>query len=76
MAEDISKKTVALILFCAIILSVVSTFLVLNKEHNIDIKKFETVGTQGQVGLTVLENPNQEASRGDVGLTIIEPPEE
>jgi len=70
--KDISKQTVAIILFCAILLSVFSTMMVLNKQPIVRVQRYQTVAQQGQVGVNIIPAPEQTAT---VGLTIIEPPE-
>lgn len=71
--KDISKKTVAVILSCAILLSIFSTFIVLTKEPKMAVHRYSTLGTQGQVGLTILEPPKD---KGEVSIEIKEPSKE
>ena len=70
MQNDISKKTVAVVLLCAILISVFCTFIVLNKEPVLRIDRHSTVAQQGAVGFTIVEGPEQS---GTIGFTIIDP---
>ncbi len=63
MGQDVSKKTVAILIIIAIILSVSLTFLALKQNYKPD-QQIQKQPTQGaQVGLTVVPPPEE----GDSG---------
>jgi len=78
MKEDVSKSAIAVLLVLAIIVSVLSTFAVLNALEQPaqmpvqDVVK-RTGSTQGTVGLTILGPQETESQTGTVSLTINRP---
>jgi len=73
MKEDITKNALAILLVCAIIISVLSTFAVLNSiKEPVPVYQHGSASGNGQgsVGLVIEQSTEPEFAQGTVSLTI------
>ena len=77
MVEDISNKTIVVLVILTVIISILGTVVVLNEVSNARIVVSQTptaskgTTTQGQVSLTILPKPQVDTTTGQVTLTIL-----
>jgi len=76
MADDISNKTIVVLVVLTVIISVLGALVVTNGIGNLDdgASQEETVATsssQGQVSLTILPEPESTTANGMVTFTIL-----
>jgi len=64
----ISNKTIAILAILVIIISVVSTYIVIEKANNVPVIR----SSQGQIGVYVV-NPSPS---GQIGVNVVSPEEE
>ena len=77
MAEDISNKTIVVLVILTVVISILGTVVVLNEVSNAKIvvsQKAPAVSkgatAQGEVKLTILPPPQVDTATGQVVLTI------
>ncbi|KYK26884.1 hypothetical protein AYK26_07110 [Euryarchaeota archaeon SM23-78] len=77
MVEDISNKTIVVLVILTVIISILGTLVVLNEVNNLKAESFNTIGrgssSSGRVSLEVIprEQPALGGSTGQVTLEIL-----
>lgn len=71
MEEDISKKTIFVLLVLTILVSVLSTWTLIESTPDTEVVQSKESKGQGNVRLVIEEPPGPVQTRGNVQLTIM-----